>query len=104
MISGFFYIDSHHIHTNKQIHITQQWLEKHLYRLRGKYINNFICRINDQPLFSLSLWISENDEVSDNSHVHKYEFIFSSINNREWYVIKIGGNNVFHGILQNNFI
>jgi hypothetical protein len=77
MISGFFYIDPHHIHTNKQICITHQWLEKHLDRSREKNTKNFIYQINNQFLFSLSLWISENDEVSDNSHVQKYEFIFS---------------------------
>ncbi len=59
IISGFFSIDTYYM--DKQIQITRQWVEKHLQRARGKYINNFICQINHQVLFSFSLWISEND-------------------------------------------
>jgi hypothetical protein len=40
IISGFFPIDTYYM--NKQIKITSQWLEKHLYRSRGENIKNFI--------------------------------------------------------------
>jgi hypothetical protein len=53
---------------NKQIQITRRWLEKYTYRLRGKNTNNFICQINNQYLFTLCLWIGENNEVNEVSH------------------------------------
>jgi hypothetical protein len=64
IISGFFVIDFYHIHINKQIQITSQWLNKHIHRFRGKNANNFICQINNQFLFSLCLCRDENDQVS----------------------------------------
>ncbi len=63
MISGFFPIDPYYM--DEKIKITRQWLEKHLHRSRGKNIKNFICQINNQFLFSLSLWIGENDQVRE---------------------------------------
>ncbi len=57
-----FFIHSDHIDTNKQIHITHQGLEKHIYRFRENNTKNFIWKINNQILFSLCLWIGENDE------------------------------------------
>jgi hypothetical protein len=75
MISGFFVIDPYYM--DERIQTTRQWLEKHLDRSRGKNIKNFICQINNQYLFSLSLWIGKNDEVRKNFHVQKYQFLFS---------------------------
>jgi hypothetical protein len=75
MISGFFSLDPYY--RDERIQIRRQWLEKHLHRSRGKNIKNFIYQINNQFLFLLSLWIGENDQVRENFHLQKYQFIFS---------------------------
>ncbi|CAF3939894.1 unnamed protein product [Rotaria sp. Silwood2] len=63
MINGFFVVDDSHYDMKQRIKVTRQWLKKHSYRLKGINENNFICQINDQYLFSLCLWIGENDEI-----------------------------------------
>ncbi|CAF3189554.1 unnamed protein product [Rotaria sp. Silwood2] len=63
MINSFFVVDDSHYDMKQRIKVTRQWLKKHSYRLKGINENNFICQINDQYLFSLCLWIGENDEI-----------------------------------------
>ena len=64
MISALFYINSHYFDRKNKIHITDQWLEKHMNYFREKKIKNFISKIDNKYSFSVCLWINENDEVS----------------------------------------
>ncbi len=75
MNSCFFFIHSDYLCTNTKIQVTRQWLKNHTHRLGGINTNNFVCHIIDKYIFSLCLWIGEDDEVSYKVLIIRIRFI-----------------------------